>query len=241
MHRRGTSRSAQMPNELRSAGRNRSGVAGEDRRVVVRASTCVGQELRPLGRGRWSALNDSETIQATGNSAVQRGSATPGDDPPGLVSVRVHQPSPLAWARSTLKPLTKTNGDQHHGSGTAAPRPPSPRPISHLRDGLPVGQERRPSRCCWRPPVMMKMLSKIRNASSVRNSTATMIAAFMFGRVTLHSRCHARGAVDLGRLLQVLGHLGQPGEQQQRDERRGLPDLGQADHEQRRPACRRTS
>src|SRR6478672_6181250 len=35
---------------------------------------------------------------------------------------------------------------------------------------------------------MMKMLSKIRNASSARNSTATMIAAFMFGRITLNSR-----------------------------------------------------
>ena len=36
----------------------------------------------------------------------------------------------------------------------------------------------------------MKTLSKMRNASSVRNSTATMIAAFMFGRVTLQSRCN---------------------------------------------------
>src|SRR5689334_21166853 len=38
---------------------------------------------------------------------------------------------------------------------------------------------------------MMKMLSKIRNASSSRNSTATMIAAQMFGRITLYSRYHA--------------------------------------------------
>ena len=36
----------------------------------------------------------------------------------------------------------------------------------------------------------MKMLSKIRKASRVRNSSATMIAAFMFGIVTRHSRCH---------------------------------------------------
>ena len=36
----------------------------------------------------------------------------------------------------------------------------------------------------------MKTLSKIRNASSARNSTATMIAAFMFGRTTRCSRCH---------------------------------------------------
>src|SRR3954470_3541641 len=34
------------------------------------------------------------------------------------------------------------------------------------------------------------MLSKIRNASSARNSTATMIAARMFGRITLNNRCH---------------------------------------------------
>ena len=39
------------------------------------------------------------------------------------------------------------------------------------------------------PPVMMKTLSKIRNASRVRNSSATMIAGFMFGRVTLYRRC----------------------------------------------------
>ena len=37
---------------------------------------------------------------------------------------------------------------------------------------------------------MTKMLSKIRKASSVRNSSATMIAAFMFGMVTFHIRCH---------------------------------------------------
>ena len=42
----------------------------------------------------------------------------------------------------------------------------------------------------WAPLVMMKMLSKIRKASSARNSTATMIAARMFGRITLYSRCH---------------------------------------------------
>src|SRR3954447_8886766 len=35
---------------------------------------------------------------------------------------------------------------------------------------------------------MMKMLSKIRNASSARNSTATMIAARMFGMITLNNR-----------------------------------------------------
>ena len=35
---------------------------------------------------------------------------------------------------------------------------------------------------------MMKMLSKMRNASSARNNTATMIAAFIDGRVTLRSR-----------------------------------------------------
>ena len=39
------------------------------------------------------------------------------------------------------------------------------------------------------PFVMMKTLSKMRNASSARNSTATMIAAFMLGRMTLVSTC----------------------------------------------------
>ena len=34
----------------------------------------------------------------------------------------------------------------------------------------------------------MKMLSKIRKASSVRNSSSTMIWDFMLGRITLRSR-----------------------------------------------------
>src|SRR6266699_3367799 len=38
------------------------------------------------------------------------------------------------------------------------------------------------------------------------------------------------GAVHLGGLLQVLGHQGEPGQQQQPHERRRLPDLRQDDH-----------
>src|SRR3954471_1782876 len=38
---------------------------------------------------------------------------------------------------------------------------------------------------------MMYGLSKMRQASRVRNSNATMIAAFMFGNVTRMSRCRA--------------------------------------------------
>lgn len=41
------------------------------------------------------------------------------------------------------------------------------------------------------PFVMMKTLSKMRNASRARNRTATMIAAFMFGTMTRVNRCHA--------------------------------------------------
>ncbi len=41
------------------------------------------------------------------------------------------------------------------------------------------------------PFVMMNTLSKMRNASRARNRTATMIAAFMFGRTTRCRRCHA--------------------------------------------------
>src|SRR5699024_5048994 len=40
------------------------------------------------------------------------------------------------------------------------------------------------------PPVMMKMLSKMRKASRVRKSSATMTAAFMLGRTTFHMTCH---------------------------------------------------
>ncbi|MPM22120.1 hypothetical protein SDC9_68570 [bioreactor metagenome] len=42
------------------------------------------------------------------------------------------------------------------------------------------------------------------------------------------------GAVDLGRLGELAGHLRQPGQQQQGDERCRLPDLGRHDDEQRR-------
>ena len=42
-------------------------------------------------------------------------------------------------------------------------------------------------------------------------------------------------AVDLGRLLQVLGHQGQPGHEQQGHERRRLPHLGQDDDGDRLP------
>ena len=48
---------------------------------------------------------------------------------------------------------------------------------------------------------------------------------------------HRAGAVDLGRLVQLVGHEREAGEQQQRHERRGLPDLGQDDHEQRAAAA----
>ena len=89
----------------------------------------------------------------------------------------------------------------------------------------------------WAPAVITKMLSKIRKASSARNSTATMIAARMFGQDHLPQPLPPGGAVDLGGLDHVLGDLRQTGEQQQRHERRGLPDLGDHDREHRRPVA----
>ena len=41
------------------------------------------------------------------------------------------------------------------------------------------------------PLEMMKTESKIRNASSVRNSSATRIAGFISGTVMRQNRCHA--------------------------------------------------
>ena len=64
-----------------------------------------------------------------------------------------------------------------------------------------------------------------------------MIAACMFGRITLQQPLPPGGAVDLGRLEHVLGDLREPGQQQQRHERRGLPDLGDHDREHRRPVA----
>ena len=43
-----------------------------------------------------------------------------------------------------------------------------------------------------------------------------MIAAFMFGSVTRYSRCHQVAPSTFAASCSSLGHLGQPGQQQQR-------------------------
>ena len=65
------------------------------------------------------------------------------------------------------------------------------------------------------PWVTMKIVSNTRNASRVRNKTATRIAAFMFGKITFKS-CATSRAVDLCRLQEIPGHLRETGQQQQR-------------------------
>src|SRR3954463_3478141 len=57
---------------------------------------------------------------------------------------------------------------------------------------------------------MTKMESKIRKASSVRNSTATMIAAFMFGMVTFTSRCHQVAPSTLAASCSTSGTWARP-------------------------------
>ena len=73
------------------------------------------------------------------------------------------------------------------------------------------------------------MLSKIRNASSVRNSSATRIAGFMSGRVTRTNRCQAVAPSTLAAFCRSSGHQREAGHQQQGHERGGLPHLGQDD------------
>ena len=92
------------------------------------------------------------------------------------------------------------------------------------------------SRCRFAPAVMTKTVSKMRHASSVRNSTATRMAAFMLGSVTRQSRCQAVAPSIFAASCSSLGHLHEAGQQEQRDERRRLPDLREDDHDQRRPA-----
>ena len=58
----------QMPNELRSAGRNRSLASPVRISCVVRPRTGSSGRNCPLARSV-GALSDSETIHATGNSA----------------------------------------------------------------------------------------------------------------------------------------------------------------------------
>ena len=70
------------------------------------------------------------------------------------------------------------------------------------------------------------MVSKIRNASSVRNSSATRIAGFISGTVIRQKRCQAVAPSTLRRLVQLVGDEREAGQQQQRHERRRLPHLG---------------
>ena len=66
-----------------------------------------------------------------------------------------------------------------------------PRPEVQLADQLVVAEHATASSVLFAPRVWMKTVSKMRTASSVRNSTATRIAARMLGRITRHSRCQA--------------------------------------------------
>ena len=68
---------------------------------------------------------------------------------------------------------------------TAEPRPRLSRLISWLKPRIETD-----SVSCA-PRVMMKIVSKTRNASSVRKSSATRIAGFISGRVILTKRCQA--------------------------------------------------
>src|SRR4028119_1262272 len=54
------------------------------------------------------------------------------------------------------------------------------------------------------------MLSKTRKASSVRNSRATMIAAFMFGMVTRDIRCHQVAPSTLAASCRTSGTWARP-------------------------------
>ena len=73
------------------------------------------------------------------------------------------------------------------------------------------------------------MLSKTRNASNVRNRSATRIAGFISGNITRRESLPCRGAIHLGRVQQFVGHKREAGEQQQGHERCCLPDLSQDD------------
>src|SRR5581483_5705470 len=112
-----------------------------------------------------------------------------GRDPQHLRAGRLHQRSPRTCERSTRNPLMKiaaiSTTDRNSSTPTASPSPIAVRVIvcRYVRN-------ERVSVFCW-PAVMMNTLSKIRQASRVRNSTATRIAPFMFGSVTRHIRCQA--------------------------------------------------
>jgi len=58
------------------------------------------------------------------------------------------------------------------------------------------------------------MLSKIRNASSVRNSSATRIAGLISGQNHFDQPFPRAGTIDLGGVQQLLRYQRQPGEQQ---------------------------
>ena len=147
-----------------------------------------------------------------------------------------HGQSPLTLDRSTRKPFTKTKAisTTQRNSSTDTRRAEAERGAG---DRLPVGQERHalgllgPAR---HDEDRVEDAVGVERAEQQRHHDRRLHV----GHRHLVEALPGGGAVDLGRLLQVLGHLGQAGEQQQRDERRRLPDLGEDDHRQRRPPVR---
>src|SRR5918997_4582674 len=180
-----------------------TGRTGEDRRVVLpgqrrRQERLVGDVRRRLERQRHDPGDREQRVEDDRDT---------GDDPPGLLPLG-HQPSPLACARSIRKPLMKMNAmsttERNSRTETAEPRPISTRAIvcryaRNETDSVPLA-----------PAVMMKIESKMRNASSVRNSRATMIAAFMFGMVTRHIRCHQLAPSTLAASCSTSGTCARP-------------------------------
>ena len=169
-------------------------------------------------------------------AACRRGSPVRRRPQPTLRAQRVHPQSPLTRHRSTLKPRMNTKAistTERNSSTDTAP----PRPECGAGDGLAVGEERHALGllgAAGHDEDGVEDAEGVERAEQQRHHDRRLHVGDRHPPQPLPGG----GAVDLGRLLQLLGHLGQPGEQQQRDERRRLPHLGQDDHGQRRPPVR---
>jgi hypothetical protein len=85
---------------------------------------------------------------------------------------------------------------------------------------------------CGPPFVWIRMMSNARAASMPRTMRATAITGRSSGMSDAEQQGGEPCPVELAASITSPGHVLQPGEEDQRDERGGQPDIGQRDREQ---------
>ena len=228
-----------MPNELRSAPVN-SGSA-EDPCGSCRSVQCVGQELRAAERCLGGGLNDSEISTASGKQAPDQDRRCRPTVHQRLVLAAASAVHPSTCARSILKHLDEDEGDQHAPMRNSSTEPPSPRPSLHQRRRS-AGRPGTTSVSVLLAPVghdedVVEDAPRVQRAEQQRHHDRRLHVRQRHLPQPLPRVAPSTFAAS----GMSSGTCDQPGQQQQRDERRGLPDLGQADRRTAPTSGRRTS